>query len=50
MEYPISRHKNGKWIFVKSVKGTYEQALKEAGRLQKNNKTGWQFRIWDNRD
>lgn len=55
-EYPISRckvsgkipHQTHKWVFVKNVKG-YSNAMNEAARLQNNNKTGWQYRIWDNR-
>lgn len=47
--FPISRIKNRKWVFVKEFEGSYEQALQEAERLQNNNKTGWIFRIWDNR-
>ncbi len=47
--YPISRVKNSKWVFVKNISGTYDQALTEAARLQINNKTGWKYAIWDNR-
>ena len=47
-KYPISRCKSNRWVFVKNVRG-YDKAVQEAGRLQTNNKSGWQYRIWDNR-
>lgn len=46
--YPISRCKNFKWVFVKNVRG-YENAISECKRLQKKNKSGWEYRVWDNR-
>lgn len=48
-KYPISRYKKLKWVFVKEIFGTYGDALDEIHRLQINNKTGWEYRIWDNR-
>ena len=50
-KHPISRIKdkrksNLEWEFIKEVEGTYEDALKEAGKLQSENK-GYQYRIWD---
>ena len=52
-EYPISKYvgkyPNGKWIFVKYYEGTYEEALKEAVRLQSIDSQHNQYKIWDDR-
>jgi hypothetical protein len=47
--FPISKFsKETGWIFVKEVTGSYEEALKVAGELQKKDEN-FQYRIWDNR-
>lgn len=53
-KFPISKYvgkfPKGEWIFVKYLKGTYEDALIEAGKLQlQDPKTGRKinhYRIW----
>jgi hypothetical protein len=47
-KFPISRYnkKSKQWKFVKEINGEYEDALKEAGKLQTEN-SGFQYRIWD---
>jgi hypothetical protein len=54
--WPISKYvgtfPKGEWIFVKKFSGSYENALIEATRLQKEDpKTGRKknhYRIWEN--
>ena len=44
---PKEEYTEGEWVFVKLMpSGSYEGALAEAGRLQKDDPT-WQYRIWD---
>ena len=53
--WPISKYigsfPKGKWEFVKDVRGTYEEALEEALRLQvidpKTGKKHNHYKIWD---
>lgn len=57
IKYPISKYvgtfPKGEWVFVKEILGTYEDAIKEAYRLQISDpKTGRKknhYRIWDDR-
>jgi hypothetical protein len=52
VKYPISKYvgkyPNGKWVFIKEVKGSYEDAMKEAAVLQKKDPKN-AYRIWDER-
>ncbi len=52
MKFPISKyvgkHPNGRWEFIKEFEGTYEEAMKEAGRLSVNEND--LYRIWDRED
>jgi hypothetical protein len=51
--YPISKYigtyPNGYWVFVKDVEGTYEEALKEAKKLQETDTDKAKYSIWDDR-
>ena len=46
----VGKYPNGNWMFVKYFNGTYENALKEAGKLQlQDPKTGRKtnhYRLW----
>ena len=51
LTYPISKYiekdGKGKWIYVKTFKGNYNEALVETDRLQKEDTEEAMYRIWD---
>jgi len=49
-EYPISKYSvSTEWIFIKTFVGSYDEALKEAAKLQSEDPE-FQYRIYDDRD
>lgn len=46
-KFPISKHKNNKWTFVETFRGTYEEALEEAKELQAFDGLRHEYRIYD---
>ena len=46
-KWPISKISKSKWVFVKeTIICSYEKALEEAAKLQKEDKV-YKYRIWD---
>jgi len=50
-DYPISkiRKEGSPWVFIEIVHGTFLEALMKASKLQRNDRRGWHYRIWDQR-